>query len=249
MGAARAGEGWSFEFPTELMGAFGGAFGGAVCAAALIAARAEVPGRAPAGLDIQFLRALPPGSATAVASVIRPGRSLTATSVDVTGADGKLASRATITMVDPSALDDRDTDGRPPEPVRSAQEWANPGNVRAPILDTLQPRIGLAADGSVATTITVPWDDVAAAAEAACFAADLCVGPPVARGMADRWVPHPNPDVSIRFLPVAQEGRELTGYCRLERIGGGVAVQTLTVHGADGIVATGTSMSLLLPAR
>ena len=167
------------------------------------------------------------------------------TSVDVVDGHGRLAARASITFVDPAVLDQRDPMPTERPAVREAQRWRVPAGVAAPILDTLDPRIGPADDGSVACVITLPWDDPDAGAEAACFAGDLCVGPPVARAMGDRYVAHPNPDVSLRFL-ATETGREVTGMARTEAMAGGLALQVIRVYADAGLVATGTSMSLLL---
>ncbi|MEY2478657.1 MAG: hypothetical protein QOG87_3972 [Actinomycetota bacterium] len=240
-----AGDGWTFEIVPELQGAFGGAFGGAVAAAALIAARPLAPDRTPAALDVNFLRALPSGTAKARPTVVRAGRSLTFTAVDVFDADGRQSARVTITFVDPDALDERPPVERPVPAVLDPKTWRSPAGVTAPILETLQPRVGPTDDGGVACIITLPWDDPRASAEAACFAGDLCVGPPVAAGMGDPYVGHPNPDVSLRFLP-GEVGREVTGVARLEGLSGGLAVQTVRVYEGVRPIAAGTSMSLLI---
>src|SRR5436190_6201787 len=93
-----------FAVGRELHGAFGGAFGGVVAACALITARAVVPGRVPIGLDVRFLRAMPAGPAVARAEVVQSGRSLSVVSVDITGADERPATRATVSLVDTAAL-------------------------------------------------------------------------------------------------------------------------------------------------
>lgn len=216
-----------------------------MAAAALIAARPLAPGRTPGSLDIQFLRGLGAGAATARATVLRSGRTLTATSVEVADGGGKLAARATIGFVDSAALDERPPMETTAPAVEKAMAWRAPGGAIAPILDTLDPRIGPASDGGMACIITLPWDDPGAAAEAVCFAGDLCVGPPVARAMGDRYVAHPNPDVALRFLP-GQVGREVTGIARTEAMAGGLALQTIRVYAGDALIGTGTSMSLLL---
>jgi acyl-coenzyme A thioesterase PaaI-like protein len=177
--------------------------------------------------------------------VLRAGRSLTFTSVDVMDAEGRQAARVTVTFVDRDVLDERDPVLSPPPAITDPRPWSSPAGVVAPILQTLQPRIGPTDDGAVATMITLAWDDPAAGAEAACFAGDLCVGPPVAASMGDRYVGHPNPDVSLRFLEF-ECGRELTGVARLEGMAGGLAVQTIRVYSGDAPVAAGTSMSLLI---
>jgi acyl-coenzyme A thioesterase PaaI-like protein len=199
----------------------------------------------PAALDVNFLRGLPSGPTVARPAVLRTGRSLTFMSVDVFDAEGKQGARVTLTFVDPGVLDERPPVERPAPTVLDPAPWRSPSGVTAPILETLQPRIGPTDDGGMACIITLPWDDPAASAEAACFAGDLCVGPPVAAAMGDRYVAHPNPDVSLRFLPV-EVGREITGVARLEGMAGGLAVQTVRVYEGSRPVAAGTSMSLLI---
>lgn len=238
-------DGCTFEIRPELQGAFGGAFGGAVAAGALAAALSLADGRAPAALDVNFLRRLPSGTARARATVLRTGKSLTFTSVDVLDAEGRAAARVTITFVDPDVLDEREPVLRDAPAILDPKPWRTPSGITAPILETLQPRIGPTDDGGMACIITLPWDDPAASAEAACFAGDLCVGPPVAAVMGDRHVAHPNPDVSLRFLP-GGVGREVTGVARLEGMSGGLAVQTVRVYQGARPVAAGTSMSLLI---
>jgi hypothetical protein len=63
--------------------------------------------------------------------------------------------------------------------------------------------------------------------------------------MGDRYVGHPNPDGSLRFLP-GECGPEVTGVARLEGLAGGLAVQTLRVYDGSRPMAAGTSMSLLI---
>ena len=202
-------------------------------------------GRPPAALDVNFLKRLPSGTARARATVLRSGKSLTFTSVDVLDADGEQTARATITFVDPGALDHREPVAHPAPAVLDAVPWRNPAGVSAPIIETLQPRVGRTDDGGVACIVTLPWDDPAAGAEAACFAGDLCVGPSVVAAMAGRHVGHPNPDVSLRFLP-GDVGREITGVARLEGLTDGLAVQTVRVYEGVRPLAAGTSMSLLI---
>lgn len=95
---------WTFALPRELHGAFGGAFGGVIAACALRVARSVSDDRTPIALDCRFLRGLPAGTASAVGTVLHQGRSLSTVIVDITTADGRPATRATVSLVDPSAL-------------------------------------------------------------------------------------------------------------------------------------------------
>ena len=82
--------------------------------------------------------------------------------------------------------------------------------------------------------------------EGACLAADLSVGPPVdaviPRGT---WVPHPNPDLSLRFLG-PPEGPYLVAIALCREISGGLATVETEVWQQQSLVATGISTSLLL---
>src|SRR5690349_2799913 len=189
-----------YALPRSLHGAFGGAFGGVIAACTLQSARAVAPERVPCGLDVRFLRGLPAGDAIARAEVVHGGRSLTVVAVDVEGADGKHAVRATVSLAAPAALHPLDVE-RPCSPLPAtydeAPDWARIADREIPIIETLAPRIlGRVGDG-IATALRVPFDpDDDTAAEACCFAADMSVGPPVAAACVDQWVPHPNPDLS-----------------------------------------------------
>ena len=88
------------------------------------------------------------------------------------------------------------------------------------------------------------------AAEAACLAADLAVGPPVAEACADRWVPHPNPDLALRFTSVHGAGEEVVGIGRLAGVDAGLAAVTVDVRRGDGRrLAVGVATSVLLAPR
>jgi len=243
--------GWDFTIPRPLHGAFAGAFGGIVAAACVAAARSCAEDRTPMALDCRFLRSLPAGTARFGISPLAAGRSLTTVSVDVVGPDDRLCSRATVSLAAPEALtDEADTLGAPLDVpgYDDATPWRPPPGVEIPIVTTLAPR-GARVDGGFASVLPVPWDaDPTRSAEAACIAADLCVGPPVAAAAtAARWIPHPNPDLSLRFAgPITT--REVCGIGRLRRIRDGLAAVTIEVVADGQLVAVGISTSMLLRA-
>jgi hypothetical protein len=237
---------WRFGFGEHLLGAFGGVFGGAQAAAALLVARELAPDRVPVAVDCRFLRPLRAGDAGVRADLVHSGRRATIVTVDVSDGDDRCATRVTVSLVDLTTLHARD-DERDARDAPSAGDrpWPHPPDRRVAIIDTLRPRGGRGR-GGVVSTITVPWDDPAAAAEAVCMAGDLCVGPPVAAACGDRWVPHPNPDVSLRFAGQLAAAHELSSIGRVSGLVGGVASVSLEVWADTAPVAVGVATSLLL---
>ncbi len=251
-----AADGLSWDVGDDLLGAFGGLFGGLVAAMAARAARLVAPGRQIAGVDVIFERPLLPGTATSTATVRRAGRALSVIDAVVVGPGDVVAARAVVTCVDPAALRDLDEDG-PGDPIAPWVPYLDGAaalgsrELYPPLVTTLEPRSRAHPDGWIATVLALPWDvaiDPDTVAEAVCFAGDMAVGAPVARHLADRWGPHPNPDLSVRIC-AAVAPAEVAGVARLARIAGGVAVQELEVIGPDGILGVGSSCSLLLGER
>lgn len=244
---------WRFAMGRELHGAFGGVFGGAVAAASVLTARPLAPGRVPTALDCRFVRGLPAGVARAVPAVVHEGRTLSCASVDVYDERERIATRATVSLVDPTVLSVVDHPGASQAGPswtgeNGGSRWRQPPGVEAPIIDTLEPKLVGRDDRGVATAIRVPWQGGDAGAEAACLVADLCVGPPVGAAFPDRWVPHPNPDLSLRFTAARVDGPTVIGAGRLERIVGGLAAVNIEVWSGGELAAVGISSSLLLPS-
>jgi acyl-coenzyme A thioesterase PaaI-like protein len=242
---------WRFSIPLELHGAFGGAFGGVVAAATVLAARSSAPGRTPLALDIRFLRGLPPGTATATPTVLHSGRTLSTVTVDLAQPDGKLAARATVSLVNTEALAPLTRDGAAPS-IPSYDDGRPWPPIGAPIIETLAPRTVEWPHEGNAIALRVPWSNADAdsdtSAEAACLPADMCVGPPVGLGIAGEGLAHPNPDISLRFAaPVTSPA--LVGVGRLERVHSGIATVGIEVWGDDGLCAVGVSTSTLIPAK
>lgn len=252
LGVTPAGDGtWRARAPEALHGAYGGAFGGLLAAMAVAVARDTAPGRLPFALDCQFLRGLRGDDASIATEVVRSGRSLSAVGVTI-AEGGEVATRATVLLADLAALDDWAVPdaGEPPSGTAGAKPWRHPPGRRVGIIDTLAPRSNREPGGGVAATIQVPWPepDTGAGAEAACLAADIATGPPVEAAFDGPWRPHPNPDLSLRFLPRPIGAAEITGVGRLEGVAAGVAVMTLDVWSAGSRTAVGTSTALVSPA-
>lgn len=249
LGLAPDGDGLRFGVESRLHGAFGGAFGGAVAACVVRAARTVAPERRPASLDVRFLRSLPAGAALVRATVAHAGRSLTTVNVDVLDATSRLAARATVGLVAAQALyplDHPPAHALPPvQAYEDGSDWRAPNGVEIPIVTTLRPRVLGAGPWGVATGLRVPWTGRDADAEAACLGADMCVGPPVAAACAGTWIPHPNPDLSLRFVGDLPE-RDLVAIGMLERIDAGLAAVRIAVWSAGAVVAVGVSSSMLL---
>jgi len=248
LGAAPCEDGtWRFAIGEELHGAFGGAFGGVVAAAAIMTARTHAEGRSPVALDVRFLRGLPAGTATMRATVLHAGRTLSCVSVDVCQEDGRLAARATVSLVSQAALAPvtmQDGDRAVPS-YDEGRAWPPVG---APIIESLAPRTVPWVDGSHALAIRVPWelDDGDTSAEAVCLPADMAVGPPVVFGVAaEQGLAHPNPDLSLRFA-APLTGQEVIGVGRLERVHSGLATVGVEVWNGSGLAAVGVSTSTLL---
>ena len=219
-----------------------------LAAATLHAARAVVEERAPAGLDCRFLRPLPAGRAQASTTVLHRGRRLSCVRVDLLDEQGRLATTATASFIDPDQLHALDVDaGAAPTPAR-LRRWSILPGVDIPIVGLLAPQLGTVGPGTIAAEVTLPWDDPGAgAAESACVAADLCVGPPVAAACEGTWSPHPNPDLSLRFAPGDAPGPSVTGIGRLVCMAAGQAVVGIEVHAAGHRLAAGAATSMLLP--
>jgi hypothetical protein len=244
---------WRFEVGRERHGGFGGAFGGLIAACTVSVARSTAQGRVPISLDTRFLRGLPAGKAQLVPTILHAGRSLVCVTVDVFDSRERLATRSTVYLVDPLALravDHPGEAGSPPgaRPWAEGSPWRNPPGSEVPILATFQPRAVGRADRGRGTALRVPWDEPGAAAEAACLAADMCVGPPVAGAFRGQLKPAPNPDLSLRFASQAL-GPEVVGWGLLESIDGGVATVRIEVRSGHELLAVGVSCSLLLASR
>lgn len=248
LGARVTDAGTSFEITRDLYGAFEGAFGGVVAVCCLVAARAEEPDRRPVALDCRFLRGLQAGRVEARTSVIRRGRRLSLIEVRVHDERDGLAAMALASFVEPGALHPLSDDQmvRPGASVTYAE--ASPFQLRrsdAPIVGTLGPRLKLTDPGLLSTVLQVPWDEPGTAPEAACLVADMAVGPPLERELADDWVPHPNPDLSLRFVGEDSQS-EVAGVARLERVGAGLAAIRFEVFSGAELLAVGCASALLL---
>jgi acyl-coenzyme A thioesterase PaaI-like protein len=249
LGGEEMEDGMRFRLGRDLHGAFEGAFGGVVAACSLVAARMLAGGRRPVSLDCQFIRSLPAGEVIARPSLVRTGRTRTVVVVDVGDDRDDLAAGAVASFADPDFLHPFDDAGMVRPGASVAYKEASPWKLRtdvAPIVGTLEPRFKLTDPGLMATVLQVPWDgEDGTGAEAACLAADMAVGPPVAADLGDSWVPHPNPDLSIRFANDAAV-REVAGIARLERIASGVAIVRVEVFSGIELLAVSISTSLLL---
>ncbi len=242
---------WRFEIGRERHGAFGGAFGGLLAASCVHTALGTVPGKAAVSADLRFVRGLPAGTARFVPTILHDGRTLTTMTVDVFDERDRLATRATIGLAARGVLAELDHPGASPEPPDSLPwaegvPWKTGTAADAPLVESFQPRAVGRGPLGIATALPVPWgDDPAGSAQAACLAADMSVGPPVAGAFPDNPTPAPNPDLSLRFTgrPAA---REVVGWARLERIDHGLATTRIEVWCGTDLVAVGVSCSLIL---
>jgi hypothetical protein len=231
-------DGDGFAFGCDLHGAFGGVFGGVLAASVLLAARPAAPARVPSGLDCRFLRGVSAGRSTATVTPVHGGRTVSCVRVDLHDERGRLTTTGTVSFVDPGALRPLSVDPAA-GPSPRWRPWRTPEGVRAPIVERLRPEVGAAGAGAIATRVDVPW--TGHREEAACVAADLSVGPPVAAACEGTWSPHPNPDLSLRFTAAAADGT-VTSVARLAALAGGVAAVALDVG-----FAVGVATSVVLP--
>ncbi len=246
---------WRLALPRSIHGAFGGVTGGALAAAAVAMGRRAAPGRLAIGLDIHFLRGLASESATADIEVLTSGRSLTIVRVEFSDEQGRRTTVARTAFAEPEALESIDADTPatpeappPPDLIDQSKPWRAPKGVEVPIIDTAQPRAAKVGD-AIATIVTVPWDPDGDGAEGTCLAADLSVGPPVDAVLPrGTWVPHPNPDVSIRFAgPVTST--TLVAIAASRRVASGVATVTSEIWDGADLVGTAISTSLFMAQR
>jgi acyl-coenzyme A thioesterase PaaI-like protein len=253
LGTRRAGDDVLFALGGDVLGAFGGVFGGLIAASVVRAARDVAPNRVPAGVDCRFLRGLSPGIARVAIDVVHEGRTLLCARGEVFDERGRLASTALVSFLAPDALHpldaDADADAPGPDPG-SWRAFSAPAGVDIPIVGVLRPELSAAASGAIATRITIPWIDAGAAhgAEAACVAGDMAVGPPVAAACAGTWLPHPNPDLSMRFVPCADPVNTAVASGRVVRMVGGQVVVAVDVRAGGAVFAAGVATSMVLPA-
>ncbi|MGI9594920.1 MAG: acyl-CoA thioesterase domain-containing protein [Acidimicrobiales bacterium] len=243
---------WRLRMPRAIHGAFGGVTGGALAAAAVAIGRFAEPGRIAVSLDMHFLRGLASEEATADIEVLSSGRSLTVVRAELSDEQDRRTTVARIAFAEPTALEPIESDhpaselGPPtPDLADTAKPWRSPQGVEVPIIDTARPRAARVGDG-IATLVTVPWDPDGDGAEGACLAADLSVGPPVDAVLPKgTWIPHPNPDLSIRFAgPITSSDLVAVAACR--RVYRGAATVESAVWDGKELVAAAISTSLFI---
>ena len=243
---------WQFDLDEELNGAFGGTNGGALASICVFVARSAAPGRMPISIDARFIRSFRPGFARVVPSVLNEGRTLSTVSVDVLTSEGKLATRSTVSLVRPEALAEIDRTGHRSAPAdllsfADGRAWRQPpGHPGIPLIDTFSPRQMASGEDGIATGTRVIWSDPDASAEAACIAADISVGPPVAGALKGMPLAMPNPDISLRFSGAGLTGDHLVSNCRLEGVTGGLATTSLQVWSDTTLIAVGISSTTCL---
>jgi len=243
---------WTFEIDKRFNGAFGGTNGGVLSAISVHVAR-QLSGRRVASIDSRYIRGFRPGTARVVSRLVNKGRTLTVMDVDIVDAQDRLCTHSVVTLVEQNALaaDVQRSDHLiPPEDLAAWQDgkpWRLPkGPMEIPLIETFEPT---ALGGSDLTTITgtrVIWRESGTSAEAACIAADISVGPPVARAVRGA-ASTPNPDLSLRFCGSSDPADFLAASCTLRSIDGGLASTSIDVWNGADLLAVGVSTTTCLP--
>ncbi len=246
---------WTFELAERFNGAFGGTNGGTLTALSVYVAR-QISGRQPTSIDSRYVRSFRPGLARVLPRVLNEGRTLSVLGIEIVDVNGKLCCYSTVTLVDPAALAtalEHAAIESPPE-LAAAQDqrpWAAPAAQPIPLIATYRPtqlgRIGRNG-GATVTGIDIPWREAGTSAEAACIAADMSVGPPVAR-LARASASTPNPDLSLRFCTTLDEVTRPYASCSVERVAGGLASTRLSVWSEQQLLALGISTTTCIPLR
>jgi acyl-coenzyme A thioesterase PaaI-like protein len=251
-GAPLSAEGsWSFELEAPFNGAFGGTNGGVLSALCVFVAR-SLTGRRPSSVDSRYLRGFRPGTARVVPTVLNRGRTLSVVSVDVFDADDRLCTHSTVTLAERNALAEAlhhaagVTIPDSIKPVAEGKVWRSPAGQPIPLIETFQPTAVGGSGDETATATKVVWQEPGTAAEAACIAADISVGPPVARAVRGA-ASTPNPDLSLRFCSEPEVGDHLVASCRLECIDGGLASTRINVWSGVTLLAIGISTTTCIP--
>jgi acyl-coenzyme A thioesterase PaaI-like protein len=252
-GIQSGGNEWHFDLKADWNGGFGGTTGGVLAALSVFVARTMAAGRVPSSVDSRFIRGFKPGRAWVVPTLVNKGRSISIVAVDILNEEGKLCTRSTITLVVPNALAEVDApDGAGKlegmRPVSEAKVWPQPKNRPIPLVDTFQPAFMGADERGTATRVDVVWDEDGLA-EAICIAADLSVGPPVARALQGKTLAMPNPDISLRFCCETELPSCLVASCRLDCMQAGLATTRIEVRAGDQLVANGVSTTTCLRGR
>jgi hypothetical protein len=242
---------WQYKLAKEFNGGFGGTNGGVLAAICVNAARGIAPGRQPIGLDARFIRGFRPGIAKVVTRVLNEGRTLTTVSVDIINEAGKLTTRSTVSMVNPTALAEVQDDDEAPatgelKAFADAKVWQEPPEQEIPLIRTFGPRILGRTTRGTATAIHTIWNAINEIEEASCIAADISVGPPVAAALKGKPLAMPNPDISLRFTCAKGDPAWLVSTCRLEALNNGVATTRLEVRDGTTLLAVGISTTTCL---
>lgn len=240
---------WTFDLDAAFNGGFGGTNGGVLAALCVFVARDAAPGRIVCGVDARFIRSFRPGRALIAPTVLNAGRTLTTVNVDILDEDEKLATRGVVSLAAPDALADVDVDPDAGEALAGQGEgkpWRHPKSGAIPLIDTFKPVYLGKSDKGVATGVEVGFDDDAASAEAACIAADISLGPPVAGALRGRPLAMPNPDIGLRFTGAKLNGGPIVAHSRLQSLVGGLATTTIEVRDGDRLLALGAASTTCL---
>ena len=252
---------FSFQLDETINGAFGGTNGGVLSALCVHVARDLAPGRIPSALDTRFIRGFKPGEAIVKGEVLHSGRCLSVINVDIFNAEGKFFVRSTVTLLAETTLADVEHETELSDvsgflPLDEGKVWPQPpasksGRInRIPLIDTFQPAyIGKNADG-IATVVNVIWDEPNTSAEAVCIAADISVGPPVAKLVKGK-ASIPNPDISLRFSGDFEVSEKLLAFCKTDNIRQGIASNIIKVRVGQYLAAiwVSTTTCIQLPNR
>lgn len=251
-GDQRSDTDWTFDLAENFNGAFGGTNGGVLSAISVFAARIT-SGRRPASVDSRYIRSFRPGRARVSLNTVSQGRTLCVMQVAVIDDDDRLCTQSSVTLVEPSALvvelQQTNADAAPQGLIAwdEGKPWRQPrGPMVIPLIDTFTPTALGGEDGEIITGSRVLFDDAELCAEAACIAADLSVGPPVAQAVKGSAAT-PNPDLSLRLCGSSAPGARLIAACKLVSIDAGLAATRIGVWNASELVAIGVSTTTCLP--
>ena len=242
---------WRFDLAKRFNGAFGGTNGGVLSAISVYVAR-NSSGRRPASIDSRYIRGLRPGVARIVATTLNHGRTLTIVGIDIFDADNRLCTHSVATLVEQNALaQDIALTGHvlPSEHLMAWEDgkrWREPKGQEIPLIETFEPTALGGKDHETTTATRVVWQQRETSAEAACIAADISVGPPVARAVRGA-ASTPNPDLSLRFCGTSEPDHHLIASCELQAIVGGLASTRIAVWNGSDLLAIGVSTTTCIP--